>query len=313
MKLTDLSEGSNVLPPIDRERYTDIPDLEGPFMGRNGKVYYYDPREGKYYDRDTDMYMSDEEVLAMDESVDEQAPHWEADSKKPKAKKPPRKGNTSPHPARGKMVGEGSETERVWKTRGGKWANSVKGGFNSEAEAQSHIDSHKKKASANKISSKNLKPRNEDAPMRKLTNEAPIVATGDSSLHQIIHTLFDDFMSGNPSKDQLAQMLSVMGKSMDSDGKRSVIDQLKQLKEPQESQEVNEMFPGADSTGVKFFHVDDKVYKDLQGWFPGAKIQRDPKRQIAIVRFGEPVSDELDSKIDRFNSNWRTRSMYIND
>lgn len=44
--------------PIDRERYTEIPGLEGPFGLRSGKVVYYDPKEGKYYDRDTDMYMS---------------------------------------------------------------------------------------------------------------------------------------------------------------------------------------------------------------------------------------------------------------
>lgn len=49
------------LPQIDRDRYTDIPGLEGPFMLRSGKVVYYDPKEGKYYDRDRDMYMSDDE------------------------------------------------------------------------------------------------------------------------------------------------------------------------------------------------------------------------------------------------------------
>lgn len=50
--------------PIDRDRYTDIPGMEGPFMLRSGKVVYYDPKEGKYYDRDSDMYMSDEEYHA---------------------------------------------------------------------------------------------------------------------------------------------------------------------------------------------------------------------------------------------------------
>jgi len=50
--------------PIDRERYTDIPGMEGPFMLRSGKVVYYDPKEGKYYDRDSDMYMSDEDYHA---------------------------------------------------------------------------------------------------------------------------------------------------------------------------------------------------------------------------------------------------------
>ena len=41
----------------DKERYTPIEGMEGPFVLRSGKVVYYDPKEGKYYDRDSDMYM----------------------------------------------------------------------------------------------------------------------------------------------------------------------------------------------------------------------------------------------------------------
>lgn len=52
------------VPQIDRERYTEIPGMEGPFALRSGKVVYYDPKEGKYYDRDSDMYMSDEDYHA---------------------------------------------------------------------------------------------------------------------------------------------------------------------------------------------------------------------------------------------------------
>jgi hypothetical protein len=37
---------------------------------------------------------------------EKQTPHVKANSKKPKTNKPPKKGNTSPHPYRGKMVGE---------------------------------------------------------------------------------------------------------------------------------------------------------------------------------------------------------------
>tara|TARA_B100000959_G_scaffold285132_1_gene358867 strand:+ start:3524 stop:3670 length:147 start_codon:yes stop_codon:yes gene_type:complete len=29
----------------------------------SGKVLYYDPKEGKYYDRDTDFYVSNEDML----------------------------------------------------------------------------------------------------------------------------------------------------------------------------------------------------------------------------------------------------------
>jgi hypothetical protein len=60
---------------IDKERYTDLSaeGLEGPFMTKSGKVLYYDPKEGKYYDRDSDMYLDYEEYKAYDEpSIDEQ-------------------------------------------------------------------------------------------------------------------------------------------------------------------------------------------------------------------------------------------------
>jgi hypothetical protein len=50
--------------PIDTDRYTPIPGLEGPFRDRkSGKVVYYDPKVGEYYDRDSDMYLGKEFVL----------------------------------------------------------------------------------------------------------------------------------------------------------------------------------------------------------------------------------------------------------
>ena len=42
-----------------------IPGLEGPFQYRSGAVLYYDPREGKYYDRRRDMYLDNDEALAL--------------------------------------------------------------------------------------------------------------------------------------------------------------------------------------------------------------------------------------------------------
>lgn len=66
----DVSEGYSIRPPIDRERYTDLSHegLEGPYSTNSGKVVYYDPRAGKYYDRDTDMYISHDEYQAMTEA-----------------------------------------------------------------------------------------------------------------------------------------------------------------------------------------------------------------------------------------------------
>jgi hypothetical protein len=54
---------------VDRERYTDMSGegLEGPFPQKNGQVLYYDPKEGKYYNRDTDMYVDQSDYDAMNE------------------------------------------------------------------------------------------------------------------------------------------------------------------------------------------------------------------------------------------------------
>lgn len=49
----------------DVEMEDELPDLEGPFRMKNGRVVYYDPKEGKYYDRRTDMYLSDEEAIDL--------------------------------------------------------------------------------------------------------------------------------------------------------------------------------------------------------------------------------------------------------
>lgn len=44
---------------IDDKRYPDLSrsGLEGPYRDLNGKIYYYDKREGKFYDPDTDIYL----------------------------------------------------------------------------------------------------------------------------------------------------------------------------------------------------------------------------------------------------------------
>ena len=61
-----VQEGYKVLPKIDKEKYQSRDGLEGPFSTLSGKVVYYDPKEGKYYDPDTDMYMSYEEFQSYD-------------------------------------------------------------------------------------------------------------------------------------------------------------------------------------------------------------------------------------------------------
>lgn len=46
----------NVVPAIDPEEYPPRPGLEGPFRIK-GKILYYDPKEGKYYDSKSDWYV----------------------------------------------------------------------------------------------------------------------------------------------------------------------------------------------------------------------------------------------------------------
>jgi hypothetical protein len=64
----EMEEGYTVTRGIDRERYQERAGLEGPFSAKNGKVVYYDKREGKYYDPDTDMYIEYDEWQTMNEA-----------------------------------------------------------------------------------------------------------------------------------------------------------------------------------------------------------------------------------------------------
>ena len=63
---TAVAEGYKILPPMDKEKYQERQGLEGPFSTLSGKVVYYDPQEGKYYDPDTDMYISYNDFRKLD-------------------------------------------------------------------------------------------------------------------------------------------------------------------------------------------------------------------------------------------------------
>jgi hypothetical protein len=43
--------------------------LEGPFSYPNGRVLYYDPKEGKYWDPKTDFYLSHEEAGEVQDQI----------------------------------------------------------------------------------------------------------------------------------------------------------------------------------------------------------------------------------------------------
>lgn len=76
-----VKEGWYNVPPINTERYGERAGLEGPFQTKAGKVVYYDPKEGAYYDPDSDIYLSYEEWAALNESVKYGVVYTTADDK----------------------------------------------------------------------------------------------------------------------------------------------------------------------------------------------------------------------------------------
>ena len=54
------------VPPIDKSRYPNKEQqgLEGPYRSKkSGKIFYYDKKAGKYYDTDSDIYLSVDDVM----------------------------------------------------------------------------------------------------------------------------------------------------------------------------------------------------------------------------------------------------------
>lgn len=60
----NLQEAYRAAPAISSDEYPPIKGLEGPFRYESGKVLYYAPKVGKYYDSKSDMYLEPEEVEA---------------------------------------------------------------------------------------------------------------------------------------------------------------------------------------------------------------------------------------------------------
>jgi len=66
-----------VVPGIDRNRYPnkEKQGLEGPYRSKkSGKIFYYDKKAGKYYDTDSDMYLSVDDVM---EHFDPENPEYD--------------------------------------------------------------------------------------------------------------------------------------------------------------------------------------------------------------------------------------------
>ena len=52
-----------------RTKYGPRKGLEGPFHYPNGQVLYYDPKEGKYWDPQTDFYLENSEIADLKELI----------------------------------------------------------------------------------------------------------------------------------------------------------------------------------------------------------------------------------------------------
>lgn len=51
--------------PHDWNNYTERDGLEGPYLAKNNMIVYYDPKEGKYYNPKTDMFIPNDEAAEL--------------------------------------------------------------------------------------------------------------------------------------------------------------------------------------------------------------------------------------------------------
>lgn len=56
--------GYKVLGQLE-SKFKPIKGLEGPFYYPNGRVLYYDPKQGQYYDSTTDFYVDNSEIESL--------------------------------------------------------------------------------------------------------------------------------------------------------------------------------------------------------------------------------------------------------
>lgn len=55
--------------PMWATEYQERKGLEGPFRYPSGRVLYYDPKEGAYWDPRTDFYLSHEEAADVQQCI----------------------------------------------------------------------------------------------------------------------------------------------------------------------------------------------------------------------------------------------------
>ena len=60
--------GHRIMPKIT-DGYGPRKGLEGPYRYPNGRVLYYDPRAGEYWDPRTDFFVDREDVADLQQSI----------------------------------------------------------------------------------------------------------------------------------------------------------------------------------------------------------------------------------------------------
>lgn len=57
-----------VIPSLD-PKWQPRKGLEGPYHYANGRVLYYDPKEGQYWDPTTDFYVPNDEIWQLEQGL----------------------------------------------------------------------------------------------------------------------------------------------------------------------------------------------------------------------------------------------------
>lgn len=78
----------------------------------------------------------------------------------------------------------------------------------------------------------------------KPMDEAPMAVKTGVKLQTLVGSMFQDFMDTNPDQEKLAGILRIMGKSLDIDGERAVIDVLKKHEIDEAKGDVRKVIAG---------------------------------------------------------------------
>jgi hypothetical protein len=66
----------NLVESIFGDDLGEIEGLEGPFHFRDGRTLYYDPVQGRYYDRKTDLYLEVDDLPGLNEDIKRKGGKW---------------------------------------------------------------------------------------------------------------------------------------------------------------------------------------------------------------------------------------------